>query len=451
VIRSGQALRIASLLGLVLAIGAASAILLPARSPYVDHRTSTAADSALAAGRNQQVAFYADRVRRDPASWLDWAQLGGLYLQRSRETGDHDDLHRAEEAARRSLALDSTRNGRSFVTLANALLGQHRFAAARDVARELVDGACREPAYVALLAEIEMELGDYDAARARFTELDSLPEQLGSLPRRARWLELQGKITEARFLLQRAVDLALERRHEIPPEQLSWFYLRRGDFEFRAGDVGAAERAYREGAKIRPGDSRLLVALGRLAANRGRWRDALECAQAAAAGVADLPALMLLRDAHAAVGDTARAATFDRAVARRAAVEHPDFNRAWTSDLLDHDRQLPAVLAQLKREIAVRRDVYGWDLLAWAFYKNGRCVEARAAMAQALRLGTQDARLDYHMGMIERALGHHDAALMHLERALVRNPNFDSAQADIARSALAGLRAAAEPLLASHD
>ena len=63
-----------------------------------------------------------------------------------------------------------------------------------------------------------------------------------------------------------------------------------------------------------------------------------------------------------------------------------------------------------REEIAARQDIYGWDLLAWALHQNGRDGEAAPAMARALALGTRDAMLFYHAGMIERALGDRDAA-----------------------------------------
>ena len=80
-------------------------------------------------------------------------------------------------------------------------------------------------------------------------------------------------------------------------------------------------------------------------------------------------------------------------------------------------------------------------MLAWALYKNGRAREAQAAMAEALRLGTPDARLFFHAGMIHRALGDHDRAREALSRALRLNPRFHLLHAQVATSVLAELQA----------
>jgi hypothetical protein len=61
------------------------------------------------------------------------------------------------------------------------------------------------------------------------------------------------------------------------------------------------------------------------------------------------------------------------------------------------------VLAAAQSEIENRRDVYGYDLLAWALYKSARFAEARVAMREAMAQGTHDPLLSHHARTIERA------------------------------------------------
>jgi tetratricopeptide (TPR) repeat protein len=100
------------------------------------------------------------------------------------------------------------------------------------------------------------------------------------------------------------------------------------------------------------------------------------------------------------------------------------YHRAWSLFLLDHDRRIPEVLANVRKEIETRKDIYGYDLLAWALHKSGRDREARLAMNEARRLGTRDAMLFYHAGMIERSLGETQRARYFLREALSVNPRF---------------------------
>ena len=89
-----------------------------------------------------------------------------------------------------------------------------------------------------------------------------------------------------------------------------------------------------------------------------------------------------------------------------------------------------------RRERELRSDIYTSDALAWCLYKKGQLTEAKTAMDEALRLGTQDARLFYHAGMIEQALGNRRNAVKYLQFALKINPSFDILQAEAARQTL---------------
>ena len=82
----------------------------------------------------------------------------------------------------------------------------------------------------------------------------------------------------------------------------------------------------------------------------------------------------------------------------------------------------------MQKELETRKDVYGYDLKAWALHKEHRDAEARAAMTEARRLGTLDAMLFYHEGMIDRALGENARARYFLTKALELNPKFHPTQ-----------------------
>ena len=60
----------------------------------------------------------------------------------------------------------------------------------------------------------------------------------------------------------------------------------------------------------------------------------------------------------------------------------------------------------------------------------------RRAIRAATRLGTKDARLLYHDGMIALAAGNADAGRAQLRRALELSPGFDPLQSRLARKAL---------------
>ncbi len=351
--------------------------------------------------RKRDIAFYAARAARDPQGAADLAQLAGLLLQHARETGEPRDFRLAERTAHRSIARRAGRNGKAYLTLASSLLAQHRFVEARAVAETLVARWPEPEGYRALLGEIQVELGDYEAAGATFAGLATARKQLAVAPRLARWAELSGRIEEARRLLEDARAEAFRRR-DLPREQVAWFQLRMGDFELRQGRLADAERALRDGLEVVPEDPRLLAALARVAAARGQWREVIAYGARAGLG-ADIATLALVGDAYAALGDTAAAEAWFGRAERLAAARPEPFNRQWSQFRLDHRRHIAETRALLEREVRIRPDVYGWDLVAWARYLDGDMSGAAAAIARAQHLGTRDAILRRHAALIAAA------------------------------------------------
>jgi Flp pilus assembly protein TadD len=392
--------------------------------------------------RDMDIEFYQYRIARDPRSAGDYSRLAGLYLQRARESADDGDLLRAEKTARHSLELRAGRNSAAFGVLASSLLAQHRFVEALEVGERLLADDSTSVAARGLLAETQIELGHYEEAGRMLGTLTTYRNNLSVAPRLARWEELHGRPERARRELRAARDEA-SRRHGIPKEQVAWFHLRLADLALRNGRFSEAERELRSGLAIAPTDHRLLATLARLEANRHSWDRAIEAGERALAIALEPATLGMLSDAYAAKGDRARSSEYARAMQVAISRDTGPFHREWSLFLLDHDREVDAVLARAREELKTRQDIYGYDLLAWALHKSGRQVEAREAAKRALALGIRDASLLYHAGVIERALGNDLAA--HLRAALQANPRWHPFQPAAARMTLDSIASNAEP------
>ena len=382
------------------------------------------------------LGFFGSRIQRDPMSARDEEQLARLFLQRGRLNLAETDLREAEAHARRSLGLRRARNQAAYQVLASALMARHQFAEARDVADRLVAADSTSRSARALRGEIELELGDYTAARRTFATLQSVRTDLTVAPRYARWEELTGHPREAAELLRRAREDAAS-KPGMPRSQVAWFHWRLGDLAMRNGRAGEARAELERGLAIAPEDPRILATLARLSATRHRWAEAVGYGERALARALDPVTLGLLSRAYAATGDSAKSADASRAMAVATLGQPGPFHRAWSLFLLDHGADGAGVLAGARAELATRRDVYGWDLLGWALYRSGRAKEAVEAAARALGLGTHDATLYYHAGMIRLAAGDSGSGRAALRTALEIDPHWDPFQPDSARAALA--------------
>ncbi len=428
-----RALIAAALTSLVVAtVGVASA-----RSS--DHRAATPAAAIQLnelADRDVQIKVWQQALAADSESAIALGQLAGLYMQRGRESGDESNYAEAENYARRSTSLRSNRNGAAFVTLASSMLAQHKFTSADTVVRELMALEPDIPQYRALHGEISLELGNYDDARVAFDSLASLRTHLSIAPRLARWLEIRGENVPARKILYEALQQALTRR-DLPREQVAWFHLRVGDIEQRNGRLRGARSFFERGLAIAPDDYRLLAALSRLYAAEGNPKRAIEFGERAMAINLDPATLGALADAYSAIRDTARAAEYYKTMEVAVSGQPGAYHRAWSLFLLDHNRRIDEVLSNVRGELETRKDVYGYDLLAWALHKAGNDLDARSAMKNAMRMGTRDAMLFFHAGVIEFALGNRQAARQYLEKSLEINPRFHPTQPDEARALIA--------------
>ncbi len=111
-------------------------------------------------------------------------------------------------------------------------------------------------------------------------------------------------------------------------------------------------------------------------------------------------------------------------------------NRTLSLIYADRDRRLDRALDLAQAELKVRGDVYTYDALAWALYKNKRYEESAKAMEKALRMGTPEPSFHIHAGLIAAALGANADARKHLERAVALNAKLDPRSAALVESAL---------------
>ena len=97
--------------------------------------------------------------------------------------------------------------------------------------------------------------------------------------------------------------------------------------------------------------------------------------------------------------------------------------------LADHGRASESV-ERARAALEYRPDIFAEDALAWALYRDGSYKEALLHSKRALRLGTKNALLLFHHGMILHRLGLLEEASEFLKMALATNPYFSPLYAD---------------------
>jgi tetratricopeptide (TPR) repeat protein len=234
---------------------------------------------------------------------------------------------------------------------------------------------------------------------------------------------------------------------QLPSENLAWLSYELGEYETQVGDFASADTAYLAALNTHPGDYRALAALARLRANSGRYAEAIELYQKAIAVVPMPIFISELGDLYARTGNQPNAQKQFALVEYIGLLGHINqvlHNRDLALFYSDHDMKLTEALDLAQKELEVRHDIYTWDALAWALYKNGKLAEAAKASEKAMRFGTRDPLLLFHAGMIAERLGQREQARTELIQALQINPHFHLVYANEAKQKLAAIDAQAK-------
>lgn len=398
-----------------------------------------------------RIKLWQSEVVRDTDNHLSYDRLAAAYAQKARETGDIGYFQLAESALQASLKLESTHDDAApaFTELATVHLAEHRFREAGDDAVRAIALLPTDMAAYPYAGDAQLELGNYDAAEKFYGQI--VKPKDGMLHPGIEFLVashgagldwIKGDTSRATEDLKRAIVLGQEMH--VPAENLAWTDFMLGEQFFLMGDLAAAEESEASSLRDFPRYHRALAAMGQIRAAQGRYAEAVQFYKDAIA-IIPLPLyLAALGDVYAVTGDHANAekqyATVEF-IGKLNEINQQVYNRELAVFYADHDRMLPEAVTLAEKEFELRHDVYTSDALAWTLLKNGQTAKAKDEMGKALRMGTKDALMEYHAGMIDAALGDRAEEKTHLERALAINPHFHVIFAADAQKRLAGLKA----------
>ncbi len=375
----------------------------------------------------KRLKWMEERLQQEPDDTLALSGLGGTWLWIARQTTRHTDFEKSAAAFERLLKVNpDTTTARA--GLAQARLGQHRFAEALTAAQAAVHEQPDAPAALALLGDVHLALGNTTEAGLIFEQLERSHLTLDSLSRVALVRDAQGRSAEARTAMSEAIEAGGLLKAEA--EQIAWCESMLGEFAFHAGNLDEAATRYANALKGAPAMHHARFMLARLAAARGEIEQA-EHDLIALVAEYPLPRYRVqlgrvhLRHAEEADLKAARdlfAAAESEMVAE---VERGDLGHVrelvefWLAHGGDATRAAEFALRELRE---VRHDPEGFEVAAWALHKAGRSAEAVGYMREALARNPGSARAHLRAADIYTALGRTAEAARLQERAKELNP-----------------------------
>jgi tetratricopeptide (TPR) repeat protein len=389
----------------------------------------------------RMIGAYEDRARAHP-NVEDLAFLGQLYSQKGRQTGDVGTYLQAEHAIGEALALDPTDLGTN-IEMAGVRYTTHDFTAALAMANRTLAVDPKSVAALVVAGDAQLELGSYGRAGEAYARVASTsPDAPAIEVRQARLAFIQGNVELARRTAAKAEADA--EATALGGPDLAYYEAFAGQVELDSGNYARGAADYRQALEEAPDYYVALAGMGRALALQGRTAEAIVFYERAVAVVPQPDFLSALGDLYTLRGEAQKAQVeygTVEVVAKLAQINRQVYNRLLALYDADHDVNTAEAVQLTSAELAVRKDVYGYDAYAWALYANGDYARAATAAASALADGTVDPKVLYHAGMIARATGDVDRARADLSRALAISPNFDPRQAPRARAALRGVLA----------
>jgi len=304
-------------------------------------------------------------------------------------------------------------------------LGRHDFRAALAWGTRALKANPDAPDAYGVVFDALVELGRYRAAVTTAQAMVDRKPALGSLARVSYARELLGDQPGAVAAMIQAAAGSGSATDRAYVQTLI------GNLHLGAGRRAPAEAAYRRALDGLPGYGLAEVGLARVAAARGDLAAAARLLEPAAARLPMPATVALLGDVLAASGDDAAAGRQYQLVR---VIEQLNQANGVAVDLelarfeADHARDPGAdpdrAVAMARRALTERPNIYGEDTFGWALRQAGRARQALPHARAAVRLGTRDALLWYHLAAVEADLGMTAPARRHLAEAFEINPDL---------------------------
>jgi tetratricopeptide (TPR) repeat protein len=394
-------------------------------------QTAPASQPTLLEERNARIIrFREDRIQHDPDDITALNRLAGEYLRRFRQTGDDVDLILSKKAALESLrSVPAKQNSSALAAHARAVFALHGFAAARDMALQLVEQESGKRYPFDILGDALLELGEYDAAADAYKKMEAFGDPDASTESRmARLALIRGDNDQARRRLESAAELA---RQVLPPapDVVAWCYVQGGQLAFNMGDWDGAEKQYQAALDANPRDWAAIDHVAELRAGQKRYDEAVSLYTSLVSRVPRPELFQSLGDVYAAMGKGEEAAQWHKKAMEKytaaAAAGSGHYYHHIAGYFSDTDPNPVEAVKWAKKDMEVRHSVYAYDCLAWALYQAGEIDPAVKAMDKALALGTKDSHLLYHASLIYYRAGDVTKGKECLRLAGQANPKFN--------------------------
>jgi len=361
-------------------------------------------------------------INDKPLEYAGYNLLAMALVRRAQETSDAGFYAQAEAAVKKSLAIAPNNFDTEKIEV-SILLGEHEYPAALEAAKRLNKRVPDDVMVYGLLADANVELGNYkDAEDSAQWMLNLRPGNRPALIRAAHLRELFGDAEGAYELM----ELAYQSTPTTETGERAGILTHMGHLRLASGSTDAAEKLFQQALTSFPNYPSALGDLAQVRIAQKRYAEAVVLLQQRYQDAPHSENLYDLAETLQLAGrDTeAKKAFADFETKSLAEASRNDNSpRELVFYYADHAHQPSKALKVAQQEFAWRHDVYTLDAYAWALHVNGQDAEARKQIETALAVGIRDSKIFAHAGEIALKLGDRTAAQNYLQEAVSLQPS----------------------------
>lgn len=372
------------------------------------------------------IELYKSKISEDPDDYYNYTKLGESYIQKGREVGGRKPYHQAEQALRKAVELYPDGYA-AYIYLGQVSSYTHNFQQTIEYAKKAIKLKPEKSVPYGLLGDAYMELGRYEEAGRAYQIASMISPGFYSLSRISQLKDVTGDTSGAILAMKESIELA--ESGNLPIENRAWANVMLGSLYLKEGNIEEAEGYYEKALETFQDYYLALGQLAQLHIESGEYDEAAVLYERAIKLNPRPQYYLALGKVYEELGMTEKS----EASYRKAEEGYKEYSKngikGHSRELVlyytDNDIKLDRALKLAKKDSADTEDIYAFDTLAWAYYKTGNIDEARDAINKSLRMGTKDAVLYYHAGMIYYKLNKSEEAEKYFRLVLETNPFFD--------------------------
>lgn len=387
----------------------------------------------MAPSTDARIADTQKKLQQSPGDLPAQNELAGLFLQKMRETADGSYMTRATKLTDAVLKSDP-KNYEARRRRLEFQMQLHQFKQAVATAEHLLIERPRDTAVLGLNGDAWMEIGEYDKAADTYQRMVDTRQDLASYNRIAFYRFVTGDAEGALQMMRKAIAMG-----SPVAENVAWCLSEFGTMLLKTGDRDGAEQAFRKALDTFPGYHRAQAGLGLVLVAKGRPPEGKQHLQAAQATAPFPEYAGALAKIYAAEGNSelmTRQVEMLDVADRLGAAAGEGANRNLSLALADLRHNTNRAVELAEAELAIRQDVYTYDALAWARFRNGQTQGALDAVRKALSQNTPEPTFHEHAAEIYAAAGKTAEAEREQQLASSLNPGYSKLSGALASAKL---------------